>query len=43
MATLDEFSILCIFSGAILLLVVILIKKEIVIDVRTLKSCLRTR
>lgn len=32
MATLDEFSILCIFSGAILLLVVILIKKEIVID-----------
>lgn len=43
MATLDRFSILGIFSSAFLLLVLAFIKKEIVIDVRTLKSSLRHR
>lgn len=41
MATLDRFSILGIVSSALLLLVIVFIKKEIVIDVRTLKSSLR--
>lgn len=43
MATLDRFSILGIVSSAFLLLVIVFIKKEIVIDVRTLRSSLRRR
>lgn len=43
MAILDRFSILGIFSIAILLLLAALAKKEIVIDVRNLNSNLRYR